>query len=71
MYRGERKSSRLAKNFEVVWIDYWAVNQPVIEWKPPVVDQNEDVSQDKLVKKFESLKWYREYKESKANGHTN
>ncbi len=71
VYRGERKSSRLANNFEVVWNDYWAVNQPVIEWKPPVADEKEDVSQDNLVKKFESLKWYREYKERKANGHTN
>lgn len=71
VYRGERKSSRLAKNFEVVWIDYWAVNRPVIEWKPPVVEEKEAVSHATLVKAFESLDWYRKYKERKANGHTN
>ena len=72
VYRGERKSSRLSKNFETVWADYWAVNRPVKEWEPPkgLVERKDDVSHERLREAFNKLAWYKKSK-NHLNGGVN
>lgn len=39
VYKGERKTSRLAPNFSAVWEDYWAITEPLKELKPSWIEE--------------------------------
>lgn len=73
VYTGERKSSRLSKNFETVWADYWLRNKPVEEWKPDpeLLERRGEVTKERMTEEFDRVRKPKRPKDpSNLNGST-